>query len=92
MRVRLSTTAARDRIEAERNFELPDARERFRQRVRETIDRIVLLPLSGHPIDATVRKMRVADFPYDVIYEPDGDEIRILAVAHHRRQPGYWRR
>jgi plasmid stabilization system protein ParE len=79
-------------MEAERYFDLADAREKFRVRLRETIERIVLLPLSGRSLDGTVREMRVADFPYDVIYEPGDDEIRVLAVAHHRRRPGYWRR
>ena len=31
-------------------------------------------------------------FPYSLIYTFSGDEIRILAVAHHSRRPGYWRR
>ncbi|MEO8436328.1 MAG: type II toxin-antitoxin system RelE/ParE family toxin [Pyrinomonadaceae bacterium] len=28
---------------------------------------------------------------YSLIYMVSGDEIRILAVAHHNRRPGYWR-
>jgi hypothetical protein len=30
-------------------------------------------------------------FPYSLIYAALVDEIRILAVAHHSRRPGYWR-
>jgi hypothetical protein len=30
-------------------------------------------------------------FPYSLIYTVIGDEVRILAVAHHSRRPGYWR-
>ena len=29
-------------------------------------------------------------FPYSLVYTVSGDEIRILAVAHHSRRPGYW--
>lgn len=29
-------------------------------------------------------------FPYSIIYHVTPDELRILAVAHHRRRPGYW--
>ena len=29
-------------------------------------------------------------FPYSVIYIVAGDEIQVLAVAHHSRRPGYW--
>jgi hypothetical protein len=31
-------------------------------------------------------------FPYRLIYRVEGEEIRIYAVAHVRRKPGYWRR
>jgi plasmid stabilization system protein ParE len=30
-------------------------------------------------------------FPFSLIYAVAGEEIRILAVAHHSRRPGYWR-
>lgn len=30
-------------------------------------------------------------FPYRVVYAIVGDEIFIVAVAHHNRRPGYWR-
>ena len=30
-------------------------------------------------------------FPYSVFYEVQGSEVTILAVAHHRRKPSYWR-
>jgi len=29
-------------------------------------------------------------FPLAVIYRDIGDTIQVLAVAHHRREPGYW--
>ena len=37
------------------------------------------------------RRYVVKHFPYALIYMVSGDEIRILAVAHHSRRPGYWR-
>jgi hypothetical protein len=30
-------------------------------------------------------------FPYSVVYLEDEDEIWVLAVAHAKRRPGYWR-
>jgi len=30
-------------------------------------------------------------FPYSVFYEVLGATMTVLAVAHHRRNPGYWR-
>lgn len=30
-------------------------------------------------------------FPYSLVYRAEEDGIRIGAVAHHSRRPGYWR-
>lgn len=39
-----------------------------------------------------VRRRPLVQFPYSVLYSFDGTAIRILAVAHQRRRPYYWRR
>jgi hypothetical protein len=33
----------------------------------------------------------IQHFPFSIIYSVVNDEIRILAVAHQSRRPGYWR-
>jgi tRNA(Ile)-lysidine synthase TilS/MesJ len=39
-----------------------------------------------------VKRWLCERFPYAVIYRIASDgSIRVLAVAHHRRRPGYWR-
>lgn len=37
------------------------------------------------------RLMPLRRFPFSLLYRVEVDEIRISAVAHHRRRPGYWR-
>jgi plasmid stabilization system protein ParE len=37
------------------------------------------------------RRLVTRRFPFSVIYAVAGDQVRILAVAHHSRRPGYWR-
>lgn len=37
-----------------------------------------------------IRRARVQGFPYNVIFREIGENIQILAVAHHRRRPLYW--
>ncbi len=37
------------------------------------------------------RRLLMRRFPYSLIYRIVGEEIRVLAVAHHSRRPGYWR-
>lgn len=39
----------------------------------------------------TRRRYFLRRFPYSIIYYPAADEIRVVAVAHQRRRPGYWR-
>jgi toxin ParE1/3/4 len=47
-------------------------------------------PLLGVVFRRTRRRYNLRRFPYSIIYQITADEIRILAVAHHRRRPGYW--
>jgi toxin ParE1/3/4 len=44
------------------------------------------------PIEAApaIRRVRVPGFPINILYRIVGAEIEVLAVAHHRRRPGYW--
>jgi len=37
------------------------------------------------------RRFVMKHFPFGVIYTVVGDQLRVLAVAHHSRRPGYWR-
>jgi hypothetical protein len=37
------------------------------------------------------RQYVLTRFPYSVVYVEETDLIRVLAFAHHRRKPGYWK-
>ena len=37
------------------------------------------------------RRFVMRRFPFSVIYNVSGEEIQILAIAHHSRRPGFWR-
>lgn len=37
------------------------------------------------------RRVLMQRFPFAVYYEIAEDQIRIIAVAHQRRLPGYWK-
>ena len=62
-----------------------DAVHRIR-RTPESYTRLETLPE-----EESVRRFVLSRFPYAIIYELTDDEINILAVAHTRRRPGYWR-
>lgn len=36
------------------------------------------------------RRFHLQHFPFSIIYSVQLDEIRILAIAHQSRRPGYW--
>lgn len=38
----------------------------------------------------TRRRYLLRRFPYSIIYQASADELRVIAVAHQRRRPGYW--
>ena len=44
---------------------------------------------------ATVRQprtpIRISTIPFSLVYLLRGEDIEIVAVAHGRRRPGYWR-
>ncbi|RHW23970.1 type II toxin-antitoxin system RelE/ParE family toxin [Nocardioides immobilis] len=69
---------------------------RFEVAVRAAIGAAVDAPESwavwpGWDRQPVVRSKGVSDFPYRVVYFVQGDVLMIVAVAHAKRRPGYWR-
>ncbi len=65
------------------------------QALFDEFDRSVAL-LLRHPDLGPVwrgarRRLVMRRFPFSLVYKVVGEELRILAVAHHSRRPGYWR-
>lgn len=60
--------------------------------VERTYQRLLVFPESGHPFGTRLRRVLVPGFPYGLLYRMEPEGIRIVAVAHVRRRPGYWRR
>ncbi len=73
---------------------LKEAGQRHAQRFRDELNAKLAL-LLAHPPGGTsgttaIRKLPLKVFPYTVHFKVDGDVIRVFAVAHHKRRPGYW--
>lgn len=47
-------------------------------------------PHIGAPALAASRRLNLRRFRYAIMYRIDGETIRVLAVAHQHRRPGYW--
>jgi plasmid stabilization system protein ParE len=43
------------------------------------------------PPSLGVRRLVLMRFPYAVAYRVRSDQVTVMAVAHLRRRPGYWR-
>lgn len=85
---------ARDEFAATVDFyegAVPGLGRRFRDAVAATMARLDAFPASGTLTTAGFRRAMVSGFPYDIIYSAGPDVIQVLALAHQRRKPGYWR-
>jgi plasmid stabilization system protein ParE len=38
------------------------------------------------------RRFLLHKFPFSIVYIQRQDFVEVIAVAHHRRRPGYWKR
>ena len=47
-------------------------------------------PKLGAIYRGTRRRYLFRRFPYSIIYQVTADELRVIAVAHQGRRPGYW--
>ena len=70
----------------------PDASLGFLSAIADALDNIRSAPRRWPPYLFRTRRFVLQRFPFSVIYLDDPDMVRIVAVAHAKRKPGYWRR
>ena len=93
MKAEFHTEAEEEFIEASQfyNLRVPGLGDRFISEVEGTLVLLVDKPRIGQRMDEVFRRVVVDKFPYSLIYSIEPEKIWILAVAHQRRRPGYWR-
>ena len=93
MTVRFLEVARQELDEAVVHYEgeSPGLGNAFLLEALAAIERIRRFPDAWHPLGNEIRRCRLRRFPYGLIYSNDRDGLLILAVAHTRREPGYWR-
>jgi plasmid stabilization system protein ParE len=69
----------------------PRAARIFVDELNLVLDRILEAPNRWPRSTNGTRKLNLPCFPFVVIYPETEDHVRILAVAHGRRRPGYWK-
>ena len=87
--------------DAEAEYEEPLARYRsqseqaaakFELALERALQSISMNPHSHPKLDDHHRFCSLRRYPYLVIFRVDGEQIRVVAIAHSRRRPGYWSR
>jgi toxin ParE1/3/4 len=63
----------------------------FIAEIERALNRVAEVPQRWPLTKAGWRRYPLLKFPYSVVYQEMRDFILIVAVAHGRRRPGYWR-
>jgi toxin ParE1/3/4 len=66
---------------------------RFLSAVYDGLERIAVAPLRWPRHFHGTRRLILHRFPFSIIYrdEPSADSVSVVAIAHHKRKPGYWK-
>jgi plasmid stabilization system protein ParE len=52
---------------------------------------IAQFPQAWHSLQGGLRRYVLHRYPYSIVYQVRKNEILIVAYAHFKRRPGYWR-
>jgi plasmid stabilization system protein ParE len=94
--VRLRRVAKQDLREAVAWYRKrdPQLAIRFLDEVYKTLAMIEKFPSTGGMVygvdDPQTRQLPVDNFPYHVVFRRSPERTSVLAIAHSRKNPGYW--
>jgi plasmid stabilization system protein ParE len=81
-------------IEAAQYYELrqPGLGSGLLGEVERALDQILANPEACQRIGTRLRRKALWRFPYNLLYAVYPDRIRVVACAHQKRRPFYWRK
>lgn len=92
--IQFRAAAARELADEIRYYDerYPGRGQRFAHAVDSTLSLLAEFPLA-YPLlyEPDIRSAKIARFPYRVVYLVLAGTIDVLAIAHAKRRPGYWR-
>ena len=62
----------------------------FLAAVEEAVEKVLADPEAFQLVGDEIRHKLIRRFPYSLLYVIEPDRIRVIAVAHQKRRPGYW--
>jgi len=71
--------------------EAPGVGMSFIAEVHRSISFVAQNPCAAAVVGSGIRRKVLDHFPYNVLYAVEGELIVIVAVAHQKRRPRYWR-
>ena len=63
----------------------------FREELRHAVEAVAEAPERWPRYGAHARRYLFPRFPFSLVYRLHANEVEVVAVAHGRRRPGYWR-
>ena len=69
----------------------PDTAEAFLAELERALLRIVESPERWPVVGSGLHRFVLRRFPFSIVYRLQSGQVEVLAVAHGRRRPGYWR-
>ncbi len=66
------------------------AAEDFTKEIDSALNLLNQFAALGESAAHNTRSLPLRDFPYSLIYRLQDDTVRVIAIAHHSRRPGYW--
>ena len=70
----------------------PDASSGFLAAVFDGLENVFEFPLRWPRHLYGTRRLVLDRFPFSIIYLDKPDVVNVVAVAHGKRKPGYWKR
>ena len=93
MRVVFSTEVWEEVSESENYYEeeVEGLGVAFRVAIKESIEEIKKFPNASRKIYGPFQRYLTQRFPFGIIFRVEGEIIYIVAVAHLKRRPFYWK-
>jgi len=72
-------------------FQSPGLGSDYLSEIERAVHSIVTSPQTWPVLEGDIRRRLLRRFPCGVLYRIDPTEIVIIAIAHLRKKPGYWK-